>query len=152
MKRGIPLKKYTYISTREDALAARKWFVVDAEGRVVGRLATQIANILRGKHKPSFTPHVDCGDFVVVLNAAKVRLSGTKLEDKLYIRHSGWPGGVRRATAGRVMRERPERVLRSAVVGMLPKNRLGRRLATKLKIYRGAEHPHAAQQPETLAL
>ena len=87
-----------------------------------------------------------------MLNAAKVRFSGRKLEDKLYIRHSGWPGGVRRATAGRVMRERPERVLRSAVVGMLPKNRLGRRLATKLKIYRGAEHPHAAQQPETLAL
>jgi large subunit ribosomal protein L13 len=119
---------------------------------VVGRLATQIANILRGKHKPTFTPHVDTGDFVVVLNAAKVRLSGRKLEDKLYIRHTGYPGGIRRLTASRVMQERPERVLRSAIVGMLPKNRLGRRLATKLKIYRGAEHPHAAQQPETLAL
>ena len=115
-------------------------------------MATQIANILRGKHKPSFTPHVDCGDFVVVLNAAKVRLSGRKLEDKLYIRHTGWPGGIRRASAGRVLQERPERVLRSAIVGMLPKNRLGRKLATKLKIYRGADHPHAAQQPEMLAL
>jgi len=125
---------------------------VDAEGRIVGRIATQIANILRGKHKPTFTPHVDGGDFVVVVNAAKVRLSGRKLEDKIYYRHSGYPGGVRQTTAGRVLRQRPERVLRSAVVGMLPKNRLGRRLATKLKIYRGANHPHAAQQPERLAL
>jgi large subunit ribosomal protein L13 len=125
---------------------------VDAEGRIVGRIATQIANILRGKHKPTFTPHVDGGDFVVVVNAAKVRLSGRKLEDKIYYRHSGYPGGVRQTTAGRVLRQRPERVLRSAVVGMLPKNRLGRRLATKLKIYRGADHPHAAQQPERLAL
>ena len=130
----------------------KKWHLIDADGLVVGRLAVIIANHLRGKHKPSFTPHVDSGDFVVVINAAKVRLSGRKLEDKLYIRHTGYPGGVRRATAGRVMQERPERVLRSAVVGMLPKNRLGRRLATKLKIYRGAEHPHAAQQPEQLAL
>ena len=125
---------------------------MDAEGRIVGRIATQIANILRGKHKPTFTPHVDGGDFVVVVNAAKVRLSGRKLEDKIYYRHSGYPGGVRQTTAGRVLRQRPERVLRSAVVGMLPKNRLGRRLATKLKIYRGANHPHAAQQPERLAL
>ena len=140
------------MSTREDALAARRWFLVDADGRVVGRVATAIANILRGKHKPTFTPHVDSGDFVVVVNAAKVRLSGKKLTDKVYYRHTGWPGGVRMTTAGRVMEERPERVLRSAIVGMLPKNRLGRRLATKLKIYRGAEHPHTAQQPERLAL
>jgi len=125
---------------------------VDAEGRIVGRLATQIANILRGKHKPTFTPHVDGGDFVVVVNAAKVRLSGRKLEGKIYYRHSGYPGGLRQTTAGRVLRERPERVLRSAIVGMLPKNRLGRQLATKIKIYRGADHPHAAQQPEQLAL
>jgi large subunit ribosomal protein L13 len=140
------------MSTREDALAARRWFLVDADGRVVGRVATAIANILRGKHKPTFTPHVDSGDFVVVVNAAKVRLSGKKLTDKVYYRHTGWPGGVRMTTAGRVLQERPERVLRSAIVGMLPKNRLGRRLATKLKIYRGAEHPHTAQQPERLAL
>ena len=140
------------MESREEALAARRWYLVDAEGRIAGRLATQIANILRGKHKPTFTPHVDGGDFVVVVNAAKVRLSGRKLENKIYYRHSGYPGGLRKTTAGRVLRERPERVLRSAVVGMLPKNRLGRRLATKLKIYRGADHPHAAQQPERLAL
>ena len=146
------MKKDTYIVTREDALAARRWFLVDAEGRTVGRIATRIATVLRGKHKPTFTPHVDSGDFVVVVNAAKVRLSGSKLRDKIYYRHTGYPGGVRKTTAGRVLQERPERVLRSAVVGMLPKNRLGRRLATKLKIYRGAEHPHAAQQPERLVL
>jgi large subunit ribosomal protein L13 len=138
--------------TREDALAARRWFIVDADARVVGRVATQVANILRGKHKPTFTPHVDCGDFVVVVNAAKVRLTGAKLNDKIYHRHTGYPGGVRRTTASRMLNERPERVLRSAVVGMLPKNRLGRRLATKLKIYRGADHPHAAQKPQALSV
>ena len=146
------MKKDTYMASREDALAARQWFIVDADSRVVGRIATQIANVLRGKHKPTFTPHVDSGDFVVVVNASKVRLTGAKLTDKIYHRHTGYPGGVRRATAGRVMNERPERVLRSAIVGMLPKNRLGRRLATKLKIYRGADHPHAAQKPEALSL
>ena len=146
------MKKDTYMASREDALAARQWFIVDADSRVVGRIATQIANVLRGKHKPTFTPHVDTGDFVVVVNASKVRLTGAKLTGKIYHRHTGYPGGVRRATAGRVMTERPERVLRSAIVGMLPKNRLGRRLATKLKIYRGADHPHAAQKPEALSL
>jgi len=146
------VKKDTYMASREDALAARRWFIVDAEGRVVGRIATQIANVLRGKHKATFTPHVDTGDFVVVVNASKVKLTGAKLSDKIYHRHTGYPGGVRRTTASRMLNERPERVLRSAVVGMLPKNRLGRRLATKLKIYRGAEHPHVAQKPEALAL
>ena len=144
------MKKDTRMTRREDALAERRWFLVDAADRVVGRLATQIATVLRGKHKPTFTPHVDSGDFVVVVNAAKVRLSGRKLDDKIYYRHTGYPGGIRAITARRQMDERPERVLRSAVVGMLPKNRLGRRLATKLKIYRGAEHPHAAQKPQTL--
>jgi large subunit ribosomal protein L13 len=146
------VKKHTYMARREDALAARRWYVVDAEGRIVGRLATQIANVLRGKHKPTFTPHVDAGDFVVVVNAAKVRLTGQKLADKAYYRHSGYPGHIRRFTAGRLMQERPERILRTAVVGMLPKSRLGRQLATKLKIYRGADHPHAAQKPESLVL
>jgi large subunit ribosomal protein L13 len=146
------VKKDTYMASREDALAARRWFIVDADARIVGRIATQIANVLRGKHKPTFTPHVDTGDFVVVVNASKVRLTGAKLTDKIYHRHTGYPGGVRRASAARLMNERPERVLRSAIVGMLPKNRLGRRLATKLKIYRGAEHPHAAQKPEALSL
>jgi large subunit ribosomal protein L13 len=146
------MKKDTYIARREDALEARRWFIVDADGRIVGRLATQIASVLRGKHKPTFTPHVDTGDFVVVVNAAKVRLSGRKLAGKIYYRHTGYPGGIRKATAGRVLQERPERVLRSAIVGMLPRNRLGRRLATKVKIYRGTDHPHAAQKPEPLAL
>ena len=146
------MKKDTHMTTREDALASRRWCLVDAEGRVVGRLATQIANILRGKHKPTFTPHVDTGDFVVVVNAAKVRLTGKKLGDKVYYRHTGYPGGVRQATASRVLRERPDRVLRAAVVGMLPKNRLGRQLATKLKIYPGPDHPHTAQKPESVAL
>ena len=146
------MKKDTYMASREDALAARRWFIVDADSRIVGRVATQVANVLRGKHKPTFTPHVDTGDFVVVVNAAKVKLTGAKLTDKVYHRHTGWPGGVRRITAGRLLSERPERVLRSAIVGMLPKNRLGRKLATKLKIYRGAEHPHTAQKPETLSL
>ena len=146
------MKKDTYMASREDALAARRWFIIDAQSRVVGRVATQVANVLRGKHKPTFTPHVDTGDFVVVVNASKIRLTGAKLTDKIYHRHTGYPGGVRRTAAGRMMNERPERVLRSAVVGMLPKNRLGRRLATKLKIYRGAEHPHAAQKPETLSI
>ncbi len=146
------MKKDTYMASREDALAERRWYIVDADCRVVGRVATQIANVLRGKHKATFTPHVDTGDFVVVVNAAKVKLTGSKLTDKVYHRHTGYPGGVRRAPAGRLMNERPERVLRSAIIGMLPKNRLGRRLATKLKIYRGAEHPHAAQKPEALSL
>lgn len=146
------MKKDTYMASREDALAARQWFIVDADSRIVGRIASQIANVLRGKHKPTYTPHVDTGDFVVVVNASKVRLTGAKLTDKIYYRHTGYPGGVRRTTAGRMMNERPERVLRSAIVGMLPKNRLGRRLATKLKIYRGADHPHAAQKPEALGL
>lgn len=146
------MKKDTYIVSREDALAARRWFLVDADGRTLGRMATRIADVLRGKHKPTFTPHVDTGDFVVVVNAEKVRLTGRKLEDKIYYRHTGYPGGVRQTTAGRLLGERPDRVLRSAVVGMLPKNRLGRRLATKLKIYRGADHPHAAQQPQPLVL
>jgi large subunit ribosomal protein L13 len=126
--------------------------VVDADGRLVGRLATQIANVLRGKHKPTFTPHVDSGDFVVVVNAAKVRFSGKKPEQKVYHRHTGYPGGVRSVSAGRMLGQHPTRVLRAAVVGMLPKNRLGRRLATKLKIYAGSDHPHTAQRPQPLPL
>jgi large subunit ribosomal protein L13 len=146
------MKRQTQMTTKEAALAARRWYVVDAQGHVVGRVATAVANLLRGKGKRSFTPHVDCGDFVVVVNAAGLRFTGKKTGDKVYFRHSGWPGGIRQETAGRVLRARPERVLRSAVVGMLPKSRLGRQLATKLKIYRGAEHPHAAQQPTPIAV
>ncbi len=141
----------TYMASREQALAARRWYLIDGNGRVLGRVATQIANILRGKNNPTFTPHQDTGDFVVVVNAAGLRLTGTKPTTKLYQRHSGYPGGLRTRVAGRELHEHPERVLRHAVQGMLPKNRLGRRLATKLKIYTGSEHPHTAQQPQAVS-
>lgn len=141
----------TLVLTREEALAQRRWLVVDAEGRALGRVATQVANLLRGKGKPTFSPHLDGGDFVVVVNAAKVRLTGRKLTDKVYYRHTEYPGGLRATTAGRLLAEKPERVVRTAVQGMLPKNRLSRRLITKLKVYPGAEHPHAAQQAVAVA-
>ena len=134
----------------EEARAGRRWYVTDAEGQVLGRLATRIASVLRGKTNPAFTPHVDTGDFVIVVNAAAVRLTGRKLTDKEYIRHSGYPGGLRRARAEEVLRKQPSRVIREAVEGMLPKNRLGRQLATKLKVYAGPEHPHKAQKPAPL--
>jgi large subunit ribosomal protein L13 len=137
--------------TTEAARAARRWYVADADGQVLGRLATRIAMVLRGKHNPAFSPHLDAGDFVVVVNAGKVRLTGKKLAEKQYVRHSGYPGGVRRATAAEVLTKHPTRVVREAVVGMLPKNRLGRRLATKLKVYAGPDHPHHAQKPLPLA-
>src|SRR5215472_7456551 len=136
----------TFILTKEEALAQRGWNLVDAEGRSLGRVATQVANLLRGKGKPSFSPHIDCGDFVVVVNAGKVRLTGRKASDKVYHRHTGWPGGIRTTTAGELVSDRPERLVRTAVMGMLPKNRLSRRLITKLKVYAGTEHPHGAQQ------
>jgi large subunit ribosomal protein L13 len=139
--------KTTYMATRAEALAARRWYVIDAQGRVLGRIASQVANLLRGKHRPSFTPHQDTGDFVIVVNAGGMRLTGNKASTKLYHRHSGYPGGVRTRTAGEELRTHPERLLRQAVAGMLPKSRLGRQLATKLKIYRGPDHPHRAQQP-----
>ena len=141
------MKKTTYMATREAALAGRRWYLVDAQDQVLGRLASQVANLLRGKGNAAFTPHADTGDFVVVVNAAGLRLTGKKLATKLYHRHTGYPGGIRTRTALQERAERPERLLRHAVQGMLPKNRLGRQLATKLKIYAGADHPHAAQQP-----
>jgi large subunit ribosomal protein L13 len=128
-----------------------RWYVVDAEDVVLGRLATRIASILRGKHKPIFTPHVDTGDFVIVVNAEKVRLTGRKREQKVYTRHSGYPGGLRQVTADKVLKgPHPDRVLREAVRGMLPKNSLGRKMLAKLKVYAGPGHPHAAQKPEVL--
>lgn len=130
----------------------RRWYVVDADDRVLGRLATEIARVLRGKHKPSYTPHVDGGDFVIVVNAQKVRLTGRKREQKAYYRHTGYPGGIRSVTAGRLLETAPERVIEAAVRGMLPKNRLGRQMFRKLKVYAGPEHPHAAQQPEPLEI
>lgn len=128
----------------------RKWYVVDAEGKVLGRLAARIASIVRGKHKPTFTPHVDTGDFVIVVNADKVRLTGRKLDDKMYFRHSGYLGGWRMTPARQMLEKHPTRVVEMAVRGMLPKNRLGRKLFKKLKVYAGPEHPHAAQKPEKL--
>ena len=128
----------------------RKWFVVDAEGKVLGRLATRIATILRGKHKPLFAPHLDVGDHVVVLNAEKVHLTGRKLQNKLYRWHTGYIGGLREVSAEKMLKTHPERVIEWAVQGMLPKNRLGRAMAKKLKVYRGAAHPHQAQRPQEL--
>ncbi len=126
----------------------RDWYVVDAEGKTLGRLATQIADRLRGKGKPQFTPHVDTGDFVVVVNAEKIAVTGKKLDEKLYYRHSGNPGGLRVRPLREQLERRPTEVLRKAVKGMLPRNRLGRRQLAKLKIYAGPDHPHAAQQPK----
>ena len=134
----------------EAARAARRWYIADAEGKVLGRLATRLASVLRGKTTPAFSPHLDAGDFVVVVNAAKIRLTGQKLAKKEYVRHTGWPGGVRRVRAEEVLARHPTRLIRDAVVGMLPHNRLGRRLATKLKVYAGPDHPHQAQKPVPL--
>jgi large subunit ribosomal protein L13 len=128
----------------------RKWYVVDAEGKVLGRLASRVASILRGKHKPTFTPHLDVGDHVVVLNAEKVHLTGRKLQNKQYRWHTGYIGGLREVSAEKMLGTHPERVIEWAVQGMLPKNRLGRAMAKKLKVYRGAAHPHQAQQPQAL--
>ncbi len=135
-----------------DALANRAWHVVDVKGLTLGRAATQIAHVLRGKHKPTFTPHVDCGDFVVVVNAANVALTGKKLTDKLYHDHTLFPGGIVTTTAADMLRKKPEELIKRAVWGMLPKGPLGRKLYRKLKVYAGAEHPHAAQVPSALAL
>jgi len=130
----------------------RSWFVVDLEDKVLGRAATEIARILRGKHKPVYSPSVDTGDFVVVLNADKVKLTGNKMADKLYHRHTGFPGGLRTTNAEKLLVNKPEELIKKAVKGMLPKNKLGRQMFKKLKVYAGADHPHAAQQPKELAL
>ncbi|HEY3105479.1 MAG TPA: 50S ribosomal protein L13 [Gaiellaceae bacterium] len=128
----------------------QRWFIVDADGQTLGRLATRIADTLRGKRKAQFTPHIDTGDFVVVVNAEKIAVTGKKREDKIYYRHSGYPGGLRERTLGEELERRPTEVLRKAVKGMLPRNRLARRQLTKLKIYAGPEHPHEAQNPTPL--
>lgn len=130
----------------------RRWYVVDAEGQILGRLATQIADTLRGKNKPQYTPHVDTGDFVIVVNAEKIAVTGKKLDDKRYYRHSGYPGGLRSRTLREQLDRQPTEVIRKAVKGMLPRNRLARAQITKLKVYAGPEHPHAAQAPEQLPL
>ena len=130
----------------------RNWLVVDAEGKTLGRLATQIADLLRGKRKPTYTPHVDVGDFVIVVNAEKIVVTGNKLEAKRYWRHSGYPGGIRSRTLGEQLERQPEEVIRKAVKGMLPRNRLARAQLRKLKVYAGPEHPHSAQKPEALEI
>ncbi|WP_045221669.1 50S ribosomal protein L13 [Desulfonatronum thioautotrophicum] len=128
----------------------REWYVVDAEDKILGRLASTIAGRLRGKHKPEFVPHMDNGDFIVVINAEKVKVTGAKLDQKMYNRHSGYMGGLKQTKLRTMLQKKPEHVLEHAVKGMLPKNRLGRALLKKLKVYPGSEHPHAAQQPKTL--
>lgn len=138
----------TYNAKSEEVV--RNWYVVDASDKVLGRLAAEIARRLRGKHKPEYTPHVDTGDYIVVLNAEKVRVTGNKLKDKKYYRHTGYPGGIRERSLEKMLAERPIKVIEQAVKGMLPKNSLGRDMFRKLKVYQGSEHPHAAQQPEEL--
>jgi len=140
----------TYQATSQDR--ERDWYVVDATGKTLGRLASQIADVLRGKRKPTYTPHVDVGDFVIVVNAEKVAVTGNKLEQKRYWRHSGYPGAIRSRTLGEMLERRPEEVLRKAVKGMLPRNRLARQQLRKLKVYAGPDHPHTAQKPEQLEI
>jgi large subunit ribosomal protein L13 len=140
----------TYVAT--PTTRQRNWLLFDADGVVLGRLATAVADALRGKRKPEYTPHCDTGDFVVVVNAAKVRVTGNKLADKRYYRHSGYPGGLRSRTLAEMLERRPEEVIRKAVKGMLPRNRLGRQQLRKLKVYAGPEHPHEAQRPDAVEL
>lgn len=142
---------YKTISANKET-ANRQWMLIDAEGQKLGRVSTQIAKILRGKHKPNFTPHADCGDYVVVVNAEKVDLTGNKLEDKKYIRHTGYPGGQRETSAELLLQKHPERLIESAVRGMLPKNKLGRAIFKNMKVYVGSEHPHDAQNPTKIDL
>ena len=130
----------------------RGWKVFDAEGKILGRLATEVADTLRGKNKPNFTPHVDTGDFVVIVNADKIRLTGKKLSDKVYYHHTGYPGGIKSITAEKLLEKKPEQLLIAAIKGMLPKNKLQQRFMKKLKIYAGAAHPHQAQNPETVTV
>jgi large subunit ribosomal protein L13 len=140
----------TYTATPADI--EHRWYVVDADGMVLGRLATEVANLLRGKHKPIYAPHLDTGDFVIVVNAEKIVVTGNKRENKRYWRHSGYPGGIRSRTLGELLEQRPEEVIRKAVKGMLPRNRLARQQLRKLKVYAGPEHPHQAQQPKDLEI
>ncbi|MCC6202450.1 MAG: 50S ribosomal protein L13 [Gammaproteobacteria bacterium] len=140
----------TYTAT--PSTIKRSWFVIDANGKVLGRMATEIAHRLRGKHKPEYTPHIDTGDFIVVVNAEKVRVTGNKLRDKLYHRHSGYPGGLKTTSLGKMLQTHPERAIEIAVKGMLPKGPLGRAMFRKLKVYAGATHQHQAQQPQPLEI
>ncbi len=139
------MMKNSYMQKKEEVV--RNWYVIDAEGISLGRLAAKVANVLRGKHKPTYTPHVDCGDFVIVVNASKVNLTGNKLDDKIYYNHSGYTGGLRERTAREMLENYPIEMVERAVKGMLPKTRLGRQMYKKLFVYAGSEHPHIAQKP-----
>jgi len=140
----------TYLAKPAEVI--RKWYLVDADGKTLGRLAARVASVLRGKHKPTFTPHVDTGDHVVIINAGKVHLTGNKLRTKQYIHHTGYPGGLKVEAAGALHARRPAELLTRAIKGMLPKSSLGKQMARKLKVYAGSEHPHQAQRPEHLTL
>ena len=144
------MKKYTFSAKKADN--PQKWYLVDADGAVLGRLASQVAHRLRGKHNPKFTPHVDTGDWVIVINAEKIVLTGRKMDQKMYYRHSGYIGGLKQVSAKELLEKKPEELVRSAVKGMLPKNKLGRQLFKKLKVYTGNAHPHEAQQPEVIKI
>ena len=139
------------ISAKEQDIQ-RNWYVIDAQGQTLGRLATRVATLLRGKHKPIYTPHVDCGDYVVIVNAEKIHVTGQKMTQKKYYRHSGYPGGIKEVTLRDQLRKFPDRVIEAAVRGMLPRNRLGRRMFKKLKVYSGPSHPHEAQKPQSMNL
>lgn len=139
------------ISAKEQDIQ-RDWYVIDAQGQTLGRLATRVATLLRGKHKPIYTPHVDCGDYVVIVNAEKIHVTGQKMTQKKYYRHSGYPGGIKEITLRDQLRKFPDRVIEAAVRGMLPRNRLGRRMFKKLKVYSGPNHPHEAQKPQSMNL
>ncbi len=150
-KREVDSLSYKTISAN-DAMVTKEWVIIDAEDAVLGRLASQAAKILRGKHKPSYTPHTDCGDNVIIINADKVKLTGKKMTDKVYVRHTGYPGGQRFATPADYLAKRPTFVLEKAIKGMLPKTRLGEQMLRNLRLYAGSEHPHAAQEPKVIKL
>jgi large subunit ribosomal protein L13 len=149
---NLKLTEQTRSVSRENALRNRQWVVIDASERTLGRVASRAASLLTGKTRPDYTPNQDTGDFVVIINAAKVRLTGSKSQDKLYHRHTEWPGGIRTTSAGKMLDARPERLVEIAVKGMLPKNRLGHQIFNKLKVYRGPEHPHTAQKPRAVSV
>ena len=142
----------TFVPSGKNLEQSRKWHLIDASGKTVGRLATQAASILMGKNKPTYTPYIDVGDHIVIINAEKVVFTGRKLQDKVYRHHTGWPGGLKEISAQKQLQQHPERVLESAIRGMLPKNKLGRAMGKKLRVYAGANHPHQAQNPESLSV
>ena len=142
----------TFVPSGKNLEQSRKWYIIDADGKTVGRLATEAARILMGKNKPTYTPYIDVGDHVIVINAEKVVFTGNKWQDKVYRHHTGWPGGLKEVTAQQQLQKHPDRILQSAILGMLPKNKLGRKMGKKLKIYAGTDHPHQAQVPESYEL